>query len=74
MDSINTHPKRKAVCPLFNFRISEVLIGRISHGNTMYYFKKLGEKFEKGIEILDNVRIRRINSQDLEKFEELPSC
>ena len=39
----------------------------------MYYLKKLGEKFEKGIEILDNVRTRRTNSQDLEKLKNYPA-
>jgi len=65
MDSAKMHPKKKAICPLFNFQIPEVSIGG-HHEEAMEYLKMLREKFEEGIEVLDDVRIRRIRKEDLE--------
>jgi len=59
------HPERKAICPLFNFQIPEVSTGR-PHEEAMKYLRMLRRKCEEGIEVLDNVRIRRIRKEDLE--------
>jgi len=55
-----------AICPLINFQISEVLIGKYTHQEVMEYSAMLREKFQEGIEVLDNIRIRRMKKEDLE--------
>lgn len=57
-----------AICPLFNFQISEVLVGEHAREESIEYFKNLKERIEQGIKILDNVKIRRIRKEDLDRI------
>jgi len=45
----------KALCPLFKFQISQVLIGEHTHEEAEKYFKDLRTKLEQGIEINDDI-------------------
>lgn len=62
-------PIVKAICPLFNFQISEVLVGNHTREETMEYFNSLRKRLEQGIEILDNVKIRRIKKEDFDRIK-----
>ena len=66
---MNEDPSVKAICPLFNFQISEVLVGNYTHEETMGYFNALRKRLEQGIKILDDVRIRRIREEDFNRIK-----
>jgi len=59
-----------AICPLFNFEISEVLVGNHTREETTEYFNALRKRIEQGIEILNNVKIRRIKKEDIDRIRE----
>jgi len=55
-----------AICPLVNFQISGVLIGDHTPDEAREYFRDLGGKLRKGIEIWSNFRIRQISKEDID--------
>lgn len=59
-----------AICPLINFQISEILVGDSTPDEAREYFKILREKLERGIEIWNNFKIRRINKEEIEALKE----
>lgn len=61
----------KAICPLYNFQIREVLVGNQTIEESIEYFKGLRERIEKGFEILKDVRIRRITKEDIKRVKSL---
>lgn len=54
-----------AICPLFNFQIFEVQGGSYTEKETGEHFNMLRKRIEEGIEVLDNVKIRRIKEKEL---------
>lgn len=62
-----------AICPLLNFQISEIVVRGSRNGRIVEYFAKGEEKIRKGIEILDNIRIRRIKVEDIDKIKQFPA-
>jgi len=61
----------KAICPLYNFQISEGLVGDHTREETIEYFNGLRKRLEQGIEILNHVRIRRIRKEDIDRVKQL---
>lgn len=55
-----------AICPLFNFGISEVLLGDYTSAQTKAYFKKVRQKTSQGFEISNNVRLAKIKPEDFQ--------
>lgn len=62
----------KAICPLYNFQISEALSGLHTREESVEYFKILEERLEEGFGVLDNVKIRQITKEDIERVKRLP--
>ena len=59
----------KAICPLFNFKISEALIGNHTRGETRKYFSRIRKTIEEGFQLLNNIKIRRIEEKDLDNIK-----
>jgi len=68
---MNNSPIVKAICPLYNFEISEVIFGDYTREEGLARLKALGKRLELGFEILKDVRIRRIKKEDIERVKVL---
>jgi hypothetical protein len=66
---MSKNPPLIAVCPIFGFQISQVLKGRFSEEESREYFKRLFEKFNNGIQLTDEVKLRRMNNSDFDQLK-----
>jgi len=58
----------RAICPLFNFEIPEVLFRNHTCMENVEHFETLRKRIEKGIKILTDVKIRQIRKEDLDSI------
>jgi hypothetical protein len=58
-----------AICPVFGFNISEILIGTYSLEESKQHFERLRQKFQEGIQLSNKVKLRRINRDDYNHLE-----
>jgi len=63
----------KAIVPLFYFDISQIIVRKMIADKIIEYYGREEEKIRKGIEIVENIRIRRIKREDINKIGEFPS-
>lgn len=58
----------KVLCPLLNFKIQNVLMGKtkLTKEETMNLFREREKKLVEGIEIFDGIKARRISKEDFE--------
>ena len=54
----------KAIVPLFYFNISQIIVRKRIENKIIEYNGKNKEKIRKGIEIVENIRIRRISARE----------
>jgi hypothetical protein len=60
----------KAICPLFHFEISpSMFVGKHTTDELKEHAINLRERINQGIQILDNVKIRLITKEELERFK-----
>jgi hypothetical protein len=60
----------KAICPLFDFGISQVLIGNHTAEEATEYFGELRKRIQDGIDILDDVKIKSVDVSDLKRLKD----
>lgn len=56
------------ICPLFNFHISEILYGSHTPDESRKLFRDMRAQIERGFEIVENIRIKRITKDNFERF------